>query len=326
MADVVALDAERARRTDISDQALQTAGGMLQAAREALNLDIAELARRTNIKQGHLTAIEAMDLSALPSQPYTMGFVRAYAREVQLPEDALMERFRQQAGWSRREQAPKVTSAAPRRSSDGSRELSVVALVAILAFIMWVAWRILAASPTEVQSDSGRFEFSKDDRTETVIGASRPETDGEAAAESSASNDLVDRLNRAAGERRPQTNAEIDSPTPSNQTDNIAPNDRSDNAEAEARDEAAPLRRLSAVDPVYPPLCENSAEPLETVTIRYNVSVRGVPSSPQIIGSSNPCFNGAASAALIRWRYAPSSVTADNSRGLTTTFTFERPF
>lgn len=62
-------------------------GQQLKNAREALNLAIEDVARKTNLKKSHLEAIEN-DIFILPSVPpaFVRGYVRNYVRFLRLPE------------------------------------------------------------------------------------------------------------------------------------------------------------------------------------------------------------------------------------------------
>ncbi|NNU15005.1 TonB family protein [Parvularcula sp. ZS-1/3] len=328
VADVVALDTERQKRAQDADGALSTAGGMLRAAREAMNLSSSELARRTNIKEEHILAIEEMDTSRLPSQPYTMGFVRAYAREVELPEDALLDRFRQQVGWAKRDTAPKVQKVSRAGNADGGREISVLAVLAIIAFILFCAWKLIFSAAPETADDASRYRFSTNDRAEAVSAPPiQPPVEVEARPEARTAQEANgtdgDEVAGAQEENAAAAETEASTAEPEQSEAETAA------AEPAVVDEPAEpviaLRRLIATEPVYPPLCEGSAAETETVTVAFTVTTRGNTAAPQVTGSSNPCFNGAALAALSRWRFDPSTVTRENARQ-TTRFSFERPY
>lgn len=331
VADVVALDDERQKRAAEADSALSTAGGMLRAAREALKLTAADVATRTNIKIEHIEAIEEMAIERLPSQPYTMGFVRAYAREVALPEEALMERFRQQAGYERRDFAPGIRPVKRAGDAEGGRELSFLALIVILGLVLFTAWKLLVSAAPETADDSSRFSFTKDDTAEVVtVPADEPvavtETVEEPAAmPGSGSEEAAD---AAAGDSVASTVSETENEAQNEARTEAAPAGEADAAQAAAEPavvEEVALRRLVSVDPVYPPLCEAAAAEVESVTVAFTVSSRGRPINPRITSSTNPCFNGSAMAALTRWRYDSATVTADNARQVTR-FTFDRPY
>lgn len=71
-------------------------GAMLRAAREAQELDIAQVAAETRIPIRHLEAIEADRFDSMPSRTYAIGFSRQYARIVGLDDEDIAERVREE--------------------------------------------------------------------------------------------------------------------------------------------------------------------------------------------------------------------------------------
>jgi transcriptional regulator with XRE-family HTH domain len=69
-------------------------GAALRAARQTLGLSLAEISETTRVRERHLTAIEAGQADQLPSRPFTIGYVRAYAKALGLDADAIAVRFR----------------------------------------------------------------------------------------------------------------------------------------------------------------------------------------------------------------------------------------
>ena len=72
-------------------------GSALREAREALGLAVEDIALVTRVRAGHLAAIEAFDLGGLPSRPFAVGYVRAYARALGLDAEAVVARFKAEA-------------------------------------------------------------------------------------------------------------------------------------------------------------------------------------------------------------------------------------
>jgi hypothetical protein len=68
-------------------------GGVLRHAREAHGLSLADLSRVTKISLPQLKAIEANNFDQLPSEVYARGFLRAYAREVDLDPEETIQRY-----------------------------------------------------------------------------------------------------------------------------------------------------------------------------------------------------------------------------------------
>lgn len=69
-------------------------GSALKAVREHRGLSLSELAEATRIRDAYLAAIEDMRLEKLPSRPFTIGYIRAYAKALGLDGEAAVERFR----------------------------------------------------------------------------------------------------------------------------------------------------------------------------------------------------------------------------------------
>lgn len=71
-----------------------TTGRLLRAARLASGRTIDDIADETRVPLRHLEAIEADEHDALPALPYALGFVRSFARAVDLDPETVTGRFR----------------------------------------------------------------------------------------------------------------------------------------------------------------------------------------------------------------------------------------
>ena len=69
-------------------------GVALKTAREFRGLSLQDVADQTRIRRAYLAAIEEMRLDELPSRPFTIGYVRAYANALGLDGEAAVERFK----------------------------------------------------------------------------------------------------------------------------------------------------------------------------------------------------------------------------------------
>ncbi len=72
----------------------KTVGELLKSAREQLGLTLSSVAAKTRVPMRHLESIEQSQFGALPGQTYTIGFVRSYARAVDLDEIATVNALR----------------------------------------------------------------------------------------------------------------------------------------------------------------------------------------------------------------------------------------
>ncbi|WP_411290996.1 helix-turn-helix domain-containing protein [Sphingorhabdus sp.] len=73
---------------------LKTVGEQLKLARERMGMGLADLAAKTRVPTRHLESIERSEFGALPGQTYTVGFVRSYARAVNIDEIAMVDALR----------------------------------------------------------------------------------------------------------------------------------------------------------------------------------------------------------------------------------------
>lgn len=69
-------------------------GQALRAVREHQGRSLSDLAEATRVKVNYLAALEEMRLELLPSRPFTIGYIRAYAQALGLDPETAVERFR----------------------------------------------------------------------------------------------------------------------------------------------------------------------------------------------------------------------------------------
>lgn len=72
----------------------QTVGATLRAARLARDEDARTVAATLKMRTDQLEAIESGDYARLPGRAYTLGFIRSYARYLELDDNALIQRFK----------------------------------------------------------------------------------------------------------------------------------------------------------------------------------------------------------------------------------------
>ena len=65
-------------------------GSQLREAREALNLTHQDVARKLRLDAGLIQALEDNDRKALPAQTYLVGYLRSYARLLNLPAESIV--------------------------------------------------------------------------------------------------------------------------------------------------------------------------------------------------------------------------------------------
>lgn len=68
-------------------------GESLRKERELRGMTLEEISEHTKVHSRFLEAIEKDDLSALPAKAFAKGFLRSYARMVDLDEDFVLSNF-----------------------------------------------------------------------------------------------------------------------------------------------------------------------------------------------------------------------------------------
>ena len=91
------MDREVFGDSDALGPTLQSGGDIgqaLKAVREFQGRTVEEVAELTRIRRVYLADLEAMRLDKLPSRPFTIGYIRAYADALGLDAEAAVERFK----------------------------------------------------------------------------------------------------------------------------------------------------------------------------------------------------------------------------------------
>jgi cytoskeleton protein RodZ len=115
----------------------RSAGDELRQQREALGLDLPEVAAALRIKPAYLAALEAGRPEALPGAVYAIGFMRAYADYLGLDSGEMLRLFKQQSSLL----AAKSDLAFPIQLAESSLSGGGMLLVAlILAICAYGAW------------------------------------------------------------------------------------------------------------------------------------------------------------------------------------------
>jgi cytoskeleton protein RodZ len=121
-----------------------TVGARLRAAREARGQTLDEIGKQTRVPVRHLVQIEEGRLEGLPAAPYSAGFVKSYARAVDLDPIEMSQQFR--AEFAAAAQAAPRIAYQPYEPADPvrlpPRLLAFVALaIAILLVAGYGIWR-----------------------------------------------------------------------------------------------------------------------------------------------------------------------------------------
>ena len=113
-------------------------GDLLTKAREKLTLSQKEIASRLNLREEIIAALDASDFDKLPAPTYVMGYIRSYARAVNLNSDALISIYEGVA-----EKPPEILPDVKPPVQASSRDKPVQAMSYLITFtmvILLIAW------------------------------------------------------------------------------------------------------------------------------------------------------------------------------------------
>lgn len=172
---------------NVADFPSSRLGERLRNARVALDMDLGKAARKLHLTSDMVEAIECDDYSEMPARVFVRGYIRNYARLVDLPAESIMGQF--DILWPEDDNALKVDHA-PRLASDtspggGAWGSFLTWLLVAGGFVLFVLWWLghldglinqtdQAASPTvsTVPTVQDQVEPSE---SGSLLPASRPE-------------------------------------------------------------------------------------------------------------------------------------------------------
>lgn len=175
---------ERQRGGIVTDTAANTVlpGRRLQAARERLGWSEADVANKLHMSVAFVRAIEADDYERLPEATFIKGYMRNYARLLEIPADEVANLFAQLV---EEEPADEPEDSSPRPAS-GSRPWGLVIAAAVLAaaLLAWLVWPEQSVeSATAPALEAPQLETSQQLAPDAMSGEiGVDDGDGEAAA------------------------------------------------------------------------------------------------------------------------------------------------
>ncbi len=149
-------------------------GVELGAARIRAGAEVADIAQKLRISPAYLVAIEKGRFDDLPGHAYVFGFLKSYARFLNLDEDIVVERFRAETTGPRRETRLAFPSAMDRGRMPTGRLLMGGALLAVLAYASWFVFTSDERSTAERVAPIPERLVSAQGSAETRTAASEP--------------------------------------------------------------------------------------------------------------------------------------------------------
>jgi len=113
-------------------------GELLTRAREKLSLSQKDIATRLNLKEEYIVALDANDFDKLPAPTYVRGYIRSYARAINLNADSLINLYEGIAKAS-----PEILPDVKPTVQASSRDKPVKAMTYLVTFtlvFLLIAW------------------------------------------------------------------------------------------------------------------------------------------------------------------------------------------
>ncbi|MEW8014568.1 MAG: RodZ domain-containing protein [Candidatus Sedimenticola endophacoides] len=124
---------------ELSQGAPQGPGAELRRQREARELDVAQAAAMLHLSQGMLVALEADDYEQLPGAVFVQGYLRKYAKLLEIPAEPLLEAFGRVRPSEKRAKFKVAHTNQEVRSSDAPVRL-VSRLIVLAVLVLGLTW------------------------------------------------------------------------------------------------------------------------------------------------------------------------------------------
>ena len=130
-------------------------GAELRATRESMDVSAREIADALNLPTHVIEALESDDYEKLPPSVFSRGYLRSYARLLELEPERLLARYPEVT-----EEVDVVTREVPAASLPGGRSLQSLAMAAIgaVALIFFLVWWFSADDEADSPAESNAEE------------------------------------------------------------------------------------------------------------------------------------------------------------------------
>ncbi len=147
-------------------------GETLRKQRKARGISLVEVAEHTKIGKKYLEALENDDYPVLPAETYTLGFLRAYAKYLEVDDDELIRRYREVRRLLHAKSDAGLDGIGPKGEGNQSlwAPLLLVLVLAGLGAGLFLLWPAVKSKP---EAKPGAEELAAPDLPVTV-GAGAP--------------------------------------------------------------------------------------------------------------------------------------------------------
>ncbi len=126
------------------------AGRKLTEARRQRGLSLEQVAERIRVRKEFLEALEQMNVKLLPGKAYALAFLRSYARELGVDEDAIVDQFQDECALTRET----VQQIRPPSSRPHPERPWLAAAALVVLAGGFVGWRALAQGENAVVAET----------------------------------------------------------------------------------------------------------------------------------------------------------------------------
>ena len=167
-------------------------GQLLREAREARNLRIEDMARHLRLSVRQVTALEEDDHDKLSGDVFLRGFIRNYARFVDLNAASLLEKLPQSSPQSIRRTISTPIEGIPFPSGQKQARLNLVIVTAVVSVLGFLGYEIYTGrQAVELQSQPAAMDASHPDDPESSADATAVMTEARIEAETMAQQEGV---------------------------------------------------------------------------------------------------------------------------------------
>jgi len=151
-------------------------GNKFQTAREAQGLTLEQMVSRTRIQASYLRALEADSFEQLPERVFTKGFVRAYARSLELDEEECLRLFEEcSASFYQKEKEVEGIRKTFLRKEDVQKERTSRAMVVLLVGgLLLLGGMVLLQQQSPSRSIFSRFSQEAVEHRDGVLSEQGP--------------------------------------------------------------------------------------------------------------------------------------------------------
>ena len=233
---------------------MDSLGNTFKTARESQGLTLGQMASRTRIQEPHLKALEEGSFEQLPEQVFTKGFVRAYARSLNLDEEECLRLFVESSASFYQKEGEGLPKFFLLKEDEYKRKTSRTMVVLLVVGLFLLGGLVLLQQQSSSTSIFSHFSQRAVKPREAVL--SKPEQPGHA-------NEIAEDRPPAGIEGHVDASGTTNM-EPASETETAPETDAAGTSSASPVDDGAPTSSLSSPDPepILSPTTESEDGPL----------------------------------------------------------------